>query len=190
MQQERPKIENYSTFTKEIEIERKWSVRKKQIPDLTGFDKIEIEQGYFKDHNGKTRRLRKFVDKNGKVFYQEQFKTKLGDKRSDGSEEESRFLSEDEFSILWPQTEGVRIKKTRYYIPYRVNLNGEEVELKIELDFFQNGEIVMAEVEFTNKEQSDWFTSDKWPNWFKKDITDNKGVSSKSIAKKFGDKID
>lgn len=46
----------------------------------------------------------------------------------------------------------------------------------------------MAEIEFTNKEQSDIFTIDKWPVWFKKDVTDEKGSSSRDIAKKFGKK--
>ncbi len=89
----------------------------------------------------------------------------------------------------------MRIKKTRYYIPYQTVINGQNIYLKIELDFFQTPksnkikarrQIIMAEVEFTSKEQSDWFTSDKWPNWFKEDITDKDGSSSKSIAKRFG----
>lgn len=182
----------------EIEIERKWSVDKQTLPaNLSSYDKIEIEQGYFKDRDGKTHRLRKYIDKEGELFFQMQTKTRLGTERSHGSREESRFLNEREFSILWALTEGMRIKKTRYYIPYLINLNGEDVRLKIELDFFQTPmtnkikkkkEIVMAEVEFTSKEQSDWFTSNKWPNWFKEDITDKDGSSSKSIAKRFGKK--
>lgn len=179
----------------EIEIERKWSVYKEQIPDLANCDKIEVEQGYFKDHDGKNRRLRKYTDKTGTVFYQMQKKTKLGAKRSSGSEEETRYMSEGEFSILWPLTVGMRIFKTRYYIPHIIKKGGQDVELKIELDFFhtpennkhkKSKEIIMAEIEFTSKEQSDWFTRDIWPSWFKKDITDKKDASSKSIAKKYG----
>ncbi len=74
MQEKVGTISRSAEFKKEIEIERKWSVEKKKIPELKEFDHIEIEQGYFKDQTGQTRRLRKYKDKQGEVFFKNRLK--------------------------------------------------------------------------------------------------------------------
>ena len=100
------------------EIERKFLVRK--LPeDLTAYPFTELSQGYLvSSDDGLQVRLRK-----------KGYEYTLTYKRGFGNVREERevTLSAQQFSTLWPATEGKRLIKTRYEIPL-----GDRV---VEIDF-------------------------------------------------------
>jgi len=82
-------------------------------------------------------------------------------------------ISKAMYDILWNETKGRRIKKTRYEIPI-----GEHT---IQLDIY-NGKLtglVIAEVEFNSIDECDDF---KPPEWFGAEITDIKEFTNKRLA--------
>ena len=92
-----------------IEIERKFLVR--ELPaDLTSYPSNEISQGYLVSlDDGLQVRLRK----SGERYF-------LTFKRGTGNVREEREveLTATQFDALWPATEGKRLVKTRYEIPF------------------------------------------------------------------------
>lgn len=148
-----------------LEIERKFLV--KTLPkNLRQFSKSRIEQGYLAvDPHGIEVRLRKKDDK-----------LLLTAKRGEGTarEEEEIELDADSFTKLWRLTKGRRLRKTRYKIPHG--------ELCIEVDVYSgsNKRLVVAEVEFPNQQAAKKFNP---PEWFGKDVTDDKRYSNKHLAK-------
>lgn len=87
-------------------------------------------------------------------------------------------LEAEQFTALWPATEGRRIEKTRRVIP--VEMPGSE-ELLIELDEYA-GELaglVVAEVEFPDEETARSFTA---PDWFGAEVTDREDYKNRRLA--------
>jgi adenylate cyclase len=146
------------------EIERKFLI--KDLPlNLEEFMSEEISQGYVEiEPNGSEKRVR---DKEGRFFYTEK---SGGDVIRD---EEEREITREEYDAYWKETEGKRIKKTRYYIPYK--------DCKIELDIYYDklAGLFSAEVEFKTKEESDNFIP---PAWFGEEVTKDKRYKNKSLA--------
>ena len=74
---------------------------------------------------------------------------------------------------MWAATEGKRLEKTRYEIPYQ--------DRTIELDIYRvnlDG-LLSAEVEFPSEEASDLFTP---PEWFGREVTGDKAYKNQSLA--------
>ena len=151
-------------FERHREIERKFLVLK--LPDdLTAFPSTEISQGYLVSlDDGLQVRLRK---KPGQ--YSLTYKRGLGNVR----EEREVALTAEQFATLWPATEGKRLSKTRYEIPF-----GERV---VEIDIYsgKHDGLVVAEVEFDDEESAINFQP---PDWLGDDVTGNPRYSNQLLA--------
>lgn len=146
------------------EIERKFLL--KRLPDgLADYPHEEIAQGYLSVERGGVQvRLRK----KGGV---RSFTYKRGNK-SEREEREIR-VSAEQFNALWPATEGRRLSKIRYDIPF-----GERT---IEVDVYtgRHDGVVVAEVEFPDEESCGNFVP---PDWFGEDVTGKSRYSNVLMA--------
>jgi adenylate cyclase len=145
-----------------IEIERKFVVSNLPVPEQRP---ALIRQGYVTAGSDDTEvRLRHKGDR----FFQTI-------KRGSGlSREETEVeLTREQFDTLWPQTEGRRVMKDRYEIPYRGRV--------IELDVFHGAleGLIIAEVEFDSVDDSKMFAA---PDWFGTEVTDNPGYKNRALA--------
>lgn len=146
------------------EIERKFLL--KQLPDgLTSYPHEEIEQGYLAVERGGVQvRLRK----KGAVRC-------LTYKRGNKSAREEREvrLSAEQFDALWPATEGRRLTKIRYDVPWK--------ECTIEIDIYtgRHDGVVVAEVEFPDEKNCAEFVP---PDWIGEDVTGKSRYSNVVMA--------
>lgn len=157
---------NYEKTSQPQEIERKFLANLALLegsPD--DYEHTAIRQGYLViGENGSEARLR---DKAGK--YTITVKTKGDLVRGEWETE----LSEDQFEVLWAATEGKRVEKTRFKIPY----DGHVIELDIyegELDG-----LVTAEIEFESVQASQQFVP---PGWLGKDVTQDSSFKNQNLA--------
>jgi CYTH domain-containing protein len=146
------------------EIERKFLVRK--LPeDLASRTSAEISQGYLvSTDDGLQVRLRKKNEQ-----YSLTYKRGIGNVR----EEREIELTADQFSALWPATEGKRLVKTRYKIP-----SGNRT---VEIDIYggRHHGLVVAEVEFDDEEEA---TNFQPPEWLGDDVTGDPCYSNQLLA--------
>ena len=114
-------------------------------------------------------RIIRYRQKGGKWYKTHKLPTDHPSKR----EEDEVEISEAEFSANWAQTEGRRIDKFRYHIPFR--------DHTIELDVFLGDSLgkMMAEVEFDSTEEADAFVA---PNWLGPEVTKDKRYGNGDIA--------
>lgn len=145
------------------EIERKFLVTEPPR-GLNQYSKYEINQGYIVITDQIEVRLRK----KGRKYYQT-VKTGAGVKRGESEIE----LTEGQFEGLWPLTEGKRVEKTRYELPYGDNL--------IELDVYSGAlrGLIVAEVEFKSEGDSSVFNP---PDWFGMEVTEDGRYKNKNLA--------
>ena len=147
------------------EIERKFLV-KELPPGLHLFESYPIAQGYLANEpGGRHVRLRKRGKTASLTF-------KVG--RGTHREEREVKLSPKQFAALWPATAGRRLRKARYYIPWK--------GLTIEIDVYRgkNKGLIVAEVEFENQSQCRRF---KAPTWFGSEVTGIKRYSNVRLAR-------
>ncbi|MEN3369552.1 MAG: hypothetical protein V7609_1695 [Verrucomicrobiota bacterium] len=146
------------------EIERKFLVRK--LPaNLANCRHSAISQGYLvSTDDGLQVRLRKSGEQ-----YSLTYKRGLGNIR----EEREVELSADQFSALWPATEGKRLLKTRYEIPWG--------DFLVEIDVYggRHEGLVVAEVEFDDEEAATKFQP---PDWLGDDVTGDPRYSNQLLA--------
>jgi adenylate cyclase len=145
------------------EIERKWLVR--DLPELGGLKCEQIIQGYLAmSSDGTEVRIRRKGD-----TYFETVKSQGGLTRDETEVE----ISHDQFRLLWPATEGRRLEKTRYALPW----NGYQLEL----DVYQStlAGLIIAELEFESADESKRFYP---PAWFGEEVTDDKRYKNCSLA--------
>ena len=146
------------------EIERKFLVRK--LPDdLTSYPSSDISQGYLVSLNdGLQVRLRKSGERHSLTY-----KRGMGNVR----EEREVELTTEQFATLWPATEGKRLVKTRYEIPF-----GDRV---VEIDVYHDRHegLVVAEVEFDTEEAAKDFQP---PDWLGDDVTGDPRYSNQLLA--------
>jgi adenylate cyclase len=146
------------------EIERKFLVRK--LPaGLTKYPSAEISQGYLVSmDDGPQVRLRKA----GERFW-------LTYKRGSGNVREEREveLTAEQFEALWPATEGKRLVKTRYEVPF-----GQRT-VEIDLYHERHEGLVVAEVEFDEEEAAKNFQP---PDWLGDDVTGDPRYSNQLLA--------
>lgn len=146
------------------EIERKFLL--KRLPSrLTSYRHEEIVQGYLAVARGGVQvRLRK----KGRLHSLTYKRSRKG-----GREEREIRLSRAQFDALWPGTEGRRLSKIRYDIPWRKHL--------IEVDIYtgrHNG-VVVAEVEFPDEDSCREFVP---PDWIGRDVTGEARYSNVLMA--------
>ncbi|ERP31192.1 adenylate cyclase [Chitinivibrio alkaliphilus] len=145
------------------EIERQFLVKK--LPDnLSQYPYTDIKQGYLSIEDDREVRLRQA----GTVFT-------LTVKQGQGEvrEEEEILLKEKDFTLLWRLTEGRRVVKRRYHLPY--------THLQLELDIYYeelNG-FYSVEVEFENRASSAAFVP---PAWFGREVTHDERYKNKHIC--------
>lgn len=146
------------------EIERKFLVHK--LPeDLARYPSSEMSQGYLvSTDDGLQVRLRK-----KREHYSLTYKRGLGNVR----EEREVSLTPEQFATLWPATEGKRLSKTRYEIPF-----GDRV---VEIDLYggKHEGLVVAEVEFDDEESAISF---QLPDWLGDDVTGDPRYSNQLLA--------
>lgn len=156
------------TFTKTgapLEIERKFLLQ--QLPDrLANHPHEEIAQGYLAlERGGVQVRLRKKGSVRSLTY-------KRGAKI--GREEREIRLSAEQFDALWPATEGRRLTKVRYDVPWK--------EWVIEVDVYsgRHSGLVVAEVEFPDEKSCVAFIP---PEWVGEDVTGRSRYSNVSLAR-------
>jgi adenylate cyclase len=146
------------------EIERKFLL--KRLPEeLKRSRRYVIAQGYLAtEPAGRQVRLRKKGKTASLTF-------KMG--RGAAREEREIKLSPKQFAALWPATAGRRLRKLRCEIPWR--------NLLIEIDIYRgrHSGLVVAEVEFPNREMCRQF---KPPSWFGREVTGEKRYSNVRLA--------
>jgi CYTH domain-containing protein len=129
-----------------LEIERKYLLR--AMPEVSrAWTRVEIEQGYFdaahvpaaEDPAGiehiREGRLRRTVAEDGSVTCTHTIKRGMGLVRAETEQE----LTIAQFRTLWPGTEGMRLRKTRW-----MRRDGEALWA---IDRFLDLQLVLAEVE-------------------------------------------
>ena len=147
-----------------LEIERKFLVR--DLPgDLTSYPRHEISQGYLVSlDSGLQVRLRKSDARHSLTY-----KRGVGNVR----EEREIQLTGEQFDALWPATEGKRLVKTRYEIPF------EEHVVEIDVYHGKHEGLVVAEVEFDDEAGARNF---RQPDWLGADVTGDPRYSNQLLA--------
>lgn len=151
------------------EIERKFVVN--NVPsDCKEIKHQTINQGYLAIESESKKEVR--LRRKGDQFY---LTVKSGQGLVRGEAETE--ISQEQFEVLWPMTEGRRLEKER-----RVFLLSDGH--KAEVDIF-SGELtglILAEVEFASEEESAAF---EVPSWFLKEVTtDSRFKNQNLIAQK------
>lgn len=147
------------------EIERKFLL-KGLPPDLEKCENRPIEQGYIAaTRDGMQVRLRKAGTRHTLAVKQGR-----GLKRCEWEID----LIPEQFNELWPATEGRRLTKTRYDVPF-----GDHT---IEVDIYagRNKGLVVAELEFDDEEQCRNFRP---PDWFDREVSGKSRYSNVRLAR-------
>ena len=145
------------------EIERRFLVQKLP-PSLLQYESIPIEQGYLSiEVGGNAVRLRRMGG---------DFSLTVKSSGTMIRAENEISISEDQFDDLWAATEGRRILKDRYFIPYGY--------LKIEVDVFKGKlkGLVIAEVEFESVAAALVFQKLEWMDI---EVTENLQFNNRNL---------
>lgn len=155
-----------------IETELKFLVDK--IPEEINLENIPhtiLRQGYVVvNSDGAETRIRSFDN--------ERFELTVKSAGTVQRTEQTIKLPKDMFEVLWAQTAGMRVEKTRYNIPY-----GKHT---IELDIYEgplNG-LITAEVEFTGRQEDAEVKALTFepPVWFGCDVTKDRRYKNQNLA--------
>ncbi|HET9098485.1 MAG TPA: HD domain-containing protein [Candidatus Saccharimonadales bacterium] len=155
-----------------IETERKFLVDK--IPEdieLSNIPHTILRQGYVVvSSDGAETRIRSFDN--------ERFELTVKSAGTIQRSEQTIKLPKDMFEVLWAQTAGMRVEKTRYKIPYGKNV--------IELDIYEGHltGLITAEVEFSGRpeEAEVKATTFEAPAWFGRDVTKDRRYKNQNLA--------
>ena len=146
-----------------MEIERKFLFD--ELPGDAGSEQ-RIEQGYLAITNDGTEvRVRRWPD--GQVLT---VKHGTGEVRI----EVELSLDEEQFSELWPLTEGRRVTKTRWHAPIG--------DLEWDLDVFEGSleGLRIAEVEFPDEAAAEAF--EEPPDWIGREVTEDPRYANERLA--------
>lgn len=147
-----------------MEIERKFVITHLPPSNLREGRGAEILQGYVITNPGELR-LRRKSDRH--------FMTVKGDGNLSRDEWEQE-VPEWVFKTLWPKTQGRRIEKTRYSIPYR--------QWTLEVDEYHGvlAGLLTLEVEFLSEKEAAEFRLPIWTDG--QDVTADKRYKNKALA--------
>lgn len=160
------------------EVERKWLIDPDNLPDgLENYPHADLKQGYLAvSGDGSETRIRSFGDG-------ERFELTVKTAGTVVRGEQNIKITGEMFKALWPQTEGNRVEKTRYYIPFTDSNNNQHT---IELDVYAGhlSGLATAEIEFSGREteasvRANTFTP---PKWFGDDVSEDKRYKNRSLA--------
>ena len=147
------------------EIERKFIAANLPHSLLEPRKPVAIRQGYLCQNEHSEIRIR---DKAGS--YSMTVKQGAGLKRL----ETELPLEAAQFDALWPLTEGARLEKLRYHIPYFGNT--------LEIDVFNGAltSLVIVEVEFASEEDSHYFLP---PDFVSSEVTTDPNYKNLNLAR-------
>jgi len=165
-----------------VEIERKYLLRGAP-PTPPEARKRTIEQGYVQarhvpaDHQHDQHileaRIRRAVHEDGTTIYTRTVKRGFGMVREEIEDE----VDAQTYAELWPMTEGMRLRKTRWL------WNDGEAEWAI--DVFDDIELALAEVEVPSEEYD--IEIPRWlEQWIERDVTDERAYVNSEIARRIG----
>lgn len=152
-----------------MEVEQKYQV--KEVPDVSGCEKLEMEQGYL--CTAPVVRIRKSNDS-----YILTYKSKAGIEPSDIAaqinQEVELPLTEQAYLHLRDKVDGYLISKTRYKIPLSDGHTGE-------LDVFHGrlDGLIFVEVEF---EQEAEIMTFRPPEWFGENVSRDRRYSNSFLS--------
>ncbi len=152
------------------EIERKFLVNLNRIPgSIEDYKYHIIEQGYLT--TDPVVRVRRQDD--------EYYLTYKGKGKME-REEYNLPLTNESYGILIGKAEGNIIRKKRYLIPIE---DKRSKQYTVELDVFEEpfAPLILAEVEFESYEDAVGF---EMPDWFDKDVTENREYHNSNMSKK------
>jgi len=147
------------------EVERKFLVSHIPASVTHRLRPQQIRQGYItKDPSGQQVRIRS----KGNYYY-----LTVKGKGTLERDEVEIALSSEQFEDLWPLTQGRRIQKKRYEIPYQGH--------SIELDIFEGtlAGLIIAEIEFYSAERS---LDLEVPEWFDQEVTYDLRYANSQLA--------
>lgn len=155
-----------------IETELKFLVD--EIPeeiDLENVPRTVLRQGYVVVcSDGAETRIRSFDN--------ERFEMTVKSGGTVQRTEQTIKLPKDMFEVLWAQTTGMRVEKTRYKIPHGKNT--------IELDIYEGhlSGLVTAEVEFTGRQEDAEVKASTFepPKWFGRDVTKDRRYKNQNLS--------
>lgn len=146
------------------EIERKFLIR--EIPSEIRFASHKrVRQGYIAiEENGAEVRVRQ----KGNAYF-------LTIKKGDGliRNEFEVELTESQFELLWPATEGRRILKTRYFLPHNDALICVDVYDK------PYEKLCVAEIEFSTLDASVQYIQ---PEWMDREVTFDERFKNRNLV--------
>lgn len=147
-----------------MEIERKFLIKKENLPVLENLPFHKIEQGYL--CTSPVVRIRR-QDQEYYLTYKS--------KGLLSREEYNLPLTREAYAHLRPKADGIVISKTRYLIP-------EKDGLTIELDVFHGDYegLLLAEVEFPSEEAANKYLP---PAWFGEDVTYSTRYHNSNLSK-------
>lgn len=160
---------------KNLEIEKKYLVNADEL-SLEKYPSKKIVQGYVYSDNYTEVRIRS-IEKDQKTKYY--YTVKISGNDPTQRTEIEFEIEKDEFDILSQNilNDSHLIEKDRYLIPLNNNLTAE-------LDIYHNEleGLSTVEVEFQSIEEANLFIA---PTWFEKDVTSDKSLKNKNLAKTF-----
>lgn len=155
-----------------VETELKFLVE--EIPgniDLRTVPRTVLRQGYVVVcSDGAETRIRSFDN--------ERFEMTVKSGGTFQRTEQTIKLPKDMFEILWAQTAGLRVEKTRYMIPHG--------KYTIELDIYEGhlAGLMTAEVEFTGRKEDAAVKASTFepPKWFGREVTKDRRYKNHNLA--------
>jgi adenylate cyclase len=139
--------------------------------DLEAFPRTVLRQGYVVVcSDGAETRIRSFDN--------ERFEMTVKWGGMVQRPEQTIKLPKDMFEVLWAQTAGMRVEKTRYKIPY-----GKHT-IKLDMYEGQLSGIVTAEVEFTGRQEDAEVRAVSFepPSWFGSDVSMDRRYKNQNLA--------
>jgi len=154
---------------KNKEIERKFLLEEKKIPNVTQKNYMEITQGYMQGMGGEyIYRLRQVLNMSADGYnLGEQYFQTIKGKGSKVRDEYEIEILRPQFSMLWPLCKDISLTKKRYEIVIE-----STVKCHGYLDIYKNTlkGLFTIEVEFENEEDCDNFNP---PEWFGREVTED-----------------
>lgn len=151
-----------------MEIERKFLIKKEDLPNLNDYSFHKIEQGYLCTEP--VVRIRR-QDEDYYLTYKS--------KGLLSREEYNLPLTKEAYEHLRPKADGIVISKTRYLIPEK---NGLTIELDVFHDDYEG--LLLAEVEFPSEEAANSYLP---PSWFGEDVTYSTKYHNSNMSKRVND---
>ncbi|MFW6226042.1 MAG: hypothetical protein ACOC3V_03715 [bacterium] len=149
------------------EIERKWLVDVRSLPDLSKYKFDNIKQAYLsQEHDSLEVRVRSINDK--------EFYLVIKDGGTKIRNEITYTITKEEFEISFLLSGQKVIKKKRYYIP-----SSFDKSRILELDFIENPQLVIVEYETDNEILTDSIPKEKW---FGEEVTEDIKYKNSQIA--------